>query len=67
MSAIDNDREWHSASNWRAGVIYVARRDSRVLVPKRSGLGITINFGHPFAWVPVAVIAGLIVLHVLRG
>jgi len=32
---------------WRAGVVYVNRRDQRWLVPKRFGVGYTLNFGHP--------------------
>ncbi len=32
---------------WRGGVVYVNRKDPRWLVPKRFGMGYTLNFGHP--------------------
>ncbi|MHB1709248.1 MAG: DUF1648 domain-containing protein [Thermoplasmataceae archaeon] len=32
---------------WRGGVVYVNRKDPRWLVPKRFGVGYTLNFGHP--------------------
>ncbi|WP_250031520.1 DUF5808 domain-containing protein [Paractinoplanes maris] len=34
---------------WR-GPFYSDSRDPRLLVPRRSGLGLTLNFGHPAAW-----------------
>ena len=32
---------------WKAGVFYVNRRDPALMVPKRFGVGWTINLGHP--------------------
>jgi uncharacterized membrane protein len=40
-----NQREWSDPKNW-AGGIYRSRTDSRALVPKRRGFGVTVNFGH---------------------
>lgn len=42
---------------WKAGIIYYNPSDAALFVEKRSGLGYTLNFGNPWAWV---VIAGLV-------
>jgi uncharacterized membrane protein len=51
----DDDRFWHGAGN-----IYVNRDDPALLVPKRFGIGWTVNFGNPRALallvVPVAIL-----------
>lgn len=41
-----DDAEWHTPGNWHGGPLglYFSRRDSRPFVPKRSGLGATVNF-----------------------
>jgi len=49
-------------NHWRLGVFYFNRQDRRLLVPKRHGIGMTLNFGHLAAW----VIIGLIVLLISR-
>ena len=48
-----NQREWENPANWRAGLVYRSRNDSRLLVPKRPNprwpllqIGETVNFGH---------------------
>ncbi|MGN6326630.1 DUF5808 domain-containing protein [Pseudolysinimonas sp.] len=51
-------------ARWKAGVIYVDRDDPALFVPKRFGLGWTINFGHP-AGKALAVLTILIVLAVV--
>jgi uncharacterized membrane protein len=47
---------------WKLGVIYVDSADRRVIVRQRSGLGWTLNFGQPIAWVVLAAIIGLAIL-----
>jgi hypothetical protein len=47
---------------WVAGIFYVNRNDPHLMVPKRSGLGVTFNFAHPAAW---GLLGGLIVLLIL--
>lgn len=42
--------------HWKLGVLYVNPDDEKVMVPKRSGLGTTINFGRPMGWVVMALI-----------
>ena len=44
---------------WKAGIFYVNPKDESLFVPKRSGLGYTLNFAHPWSW---WVLAGIIVL-----
>jgi uncharacterized membrane protein len=57
---------------WRAGgLIYYNPADAAVLVPKRMGLGWTLNFGRPAAWwylgVVLALAAVSVVLQFLLG
>lgn len=48
---------------WRwGGILYVNPEDSRLFVPKRVGLGWTLNFGRPVSWL---VLAGLLLPVVL--
>jgi uncharacterized membrane protein len=55
----DDDR------NWIAGVIYYNPDDPDALVPKRYGLGWTINFGHPRGKVALLVLIGLILVPIV--
>jgi uncharacterized membrane protein len=45
---------------WKLGMFYVNRADPALFVEKRFGLGYTINFGNPWAWVAIAVLVALI-------
>ena len=47
---------------WKAGVIYINRDDTRMFVPKRFGVGYTLNFGHPGS---LALIIALIAIPVI--
>jgi len=53
--APDDDRYW------KAGLFYVNRNDPAVLVPKRFGIGWTVNLGHPGVAVGAIVFTVLIV------
>ncbi len=56
-----------SPSPWKLGIFYYDRGDSRLVVPKRiQGLGWTINWGHPRAWVAASVVV-LLVLFAVFG
>lgn len=37
------------ANSWYLGFFYFNPKDRRMFLPKRSGLGITINFANPWA------------------
>jgi len=39
-----NQSEWNNLDNWSLG-IYRSRKDTRIWVPKRRGIGWTINLG----------------------
>lgn len=48
---------------WKLGVFYFNRSDPSVMVERRFGLGYTVNFAHPVAWVfillPVLTVIGI--------
>ncbi|WP_345001410.1 DUF5808 domain-containing protein, partial [Tsukamurella soli] len=48
-------------ARWKLGVLYVASGDPAVLVPKRMGIGYTVNLGNPVGLVIVAAVLGLAV------
>jgi len=50
--------------HWR-GVFYCNAQDPALLVPKRYGLGYTLNFGNPWSWAVLAVILVLVALPVV--
>ncbi|MHB0886849.1 MAG: DUF5808 domain-containing protein [Bacillota bacterium] len=41
------------------------KSDRRIFVPKKSGLGYTLNFAHPVSWVIMALIIGVVVYKVM--
>jgi len=47
---------------WKAGFLYVNRQDPALLVPKRFGVGWTINLGHP-----AGIAIGVVLLVVIAG
>jgi uncharacterized membrane protein len=51
--APDDDR------HWKGGIVYVNRDDPSLFVPKRFGLGLTINLGHP-GGIAIVVLLALI-------
>ena len=57
----DDDR------HWRGGLIYVNPDDPALLVPRRNGLGLTINFGHPWGWVVLAALLAVPVIGAVVG
>jgi uncharacterized membrane protein len=52
----DDDCYWHGAA------FYVNRGDPAILVPKRAGVGWTVNFGHPLSSILLAAIVALAAL-----
>ncbi len=49
------------AEAWKAGVFYFNREDPALFVPKRFGIGYTINFANRWAWLVIAILVVLIV------
>lgn len=44
-----DDAEWRNAKNWHLGMFYFSRLDRRAFVPKRDGIGASLNFANGFA------------------
>ena len=49
---------------WKAGSIYVNRADPAVLVPKRFGVGWTVNLGNPIG-IAIGVVTVLVIVGVI--
>jgi uncharacterized membrane protein len=49
-------------SAWVMGLFYVNRNDPALFIEKRFGIGYTLNFGHPLAWVLIGLLVGIPVL-----
>ncbi len=72
-----NNRDWDARDEgtglthrdddrlWKGGLFYINRRDHALFVPRRFGIGWTINLGNPRAFMLLAGIAALIVLLVV--
>lgn len=43
------------------------KNDKRLFVPKRFGIGRTLNFAHPGSWLVVAIIAAFIIFNTVLG
>ena len=50
---------------WRGGLFYINREDHALLVPRRFGLGWTLNFGNPRAAMLLAGVVALIGLVII--
>ncbi len=61
-SGLSPEAERLDPSNWYLGVFYYNPDDPNAFVPKRFGLGWTINFAHPGGKVVAAIIVVLILL-----
>jgi len=65
-SALQAGRESTDPHFWRSGLFYYNPADSALMVPKQNGLGYTLNFGRPLAWIIMAAILTLpVVLPIL--
>jgi uncharacterized membrane protein len=53
------DAWYNDPANWKLWVFYYNPKDKRILPPKRSRLGWTINFANPYS---VMVLIGALVL-----
>jgi hypothetical protein len=50
--------------HWR-GIFYSNREDPELLVPKRYGVGYTLNFGNPWSWAVLALIVAMVALPIV--
>ena len=50
--------------HWK-GVFYSNPEDPALLVPKRYGVGYTLNFGNPWSWIVLAVMLLMVALPIV--
>jgi len=50
---------------WKLGLFYVNQNDPALFVESRFGIGFTLNFGHPGAWVFLGVLVAVFVAIIL--
>ena len=46
-----NEADGDDAGNWKWGVFYYNPKDKKILVPKRYGMGWTLNLGHVVSFI----------------
>jgi uncharacterized membrane protein len=57
------DFQHENPVNWKWGIFYFNKSDSRTIVPKRHKiLGWTLNFAHPVSYVVLLLIFGAVIL-----
>jgi uncharacterized membrane protein len=49
-----------SDESWKWGIFYVDRNDPAIFIPKRFGIGYTLNYGNAWAWVLTALMVVVI-------
>jgi uncharacterized membrane protein len=47
---------------WKWGGFYYNPQDKRIFLPKRSGLGLTLNFAHPISTVIMILVVVIIII-----
>lgn len=52
---------------WKGGILYFNPKDPSIFVHKRFGIGMTLNYGNPIAWVVFAAIIGFIIFGLVSG
>jgi uncharacterized membrane protein len=54
-------------SLWKWGIFYFNPDDPALFIPKRSGLGYTLNFGRRGSWALMALLLAAILLPLIFG
>ncbi len=57
-----NDNIETEPKKWKWGIVYFNPDDSRVVVPKSTGLGWTLNLSRPTSWLFLGALVVLIVV-----
>lgn len=52
---------------WKAGIFYVNRDDASLFLPERFGIGWTLNWARPAAWLLTGVLVLVIVAFVVMA
>ena len=63
----ENDRETVKSddSEWAGGIVYHNKKDNSILVPKRYGVGYTLNFGNKWSFVILGLMIALPILVII--
>jgi uncharacterized membrane protein len=48
--------------HWKLVVFYCNPEESRLMVPKRTGIGFTLNFARPAAWAITAILLAIVAI-----
>ncbi|QXJ28598.1 hypothetical protein J5U23_01467 [Saccharolobus shibatae B12] len=63
---VANDNLLNDDKYWKGGIIYVNPKDPRIWVPRRNGLGYTLNFGHGVSiLIILAIVFGVVTTIIL--
>ncbi|MCZ4222879.1 DUF5808 domain-containing protein [Pedobacter rhodius] len=58
---MEQDFQHDNPENWKWGMFYFNRNDSRFIVPKRvQVLGWTLNFAHPISYIIILLILAFV-------
>ncbi|WP_262887353.1 DUF5808 domain-containing protein [Mucilaginibacter agri] len=60
-----NQFDKQNPSLFKLGIFYFNKNDADLMVPKRSGLGWTVNFAHTRSWIFTGVIVAVILAAVI--
>ena len=61
------DQVINESECWKWGLFYYNPMDKRIFLPKRSGLGMTMNFAHPVSSAILCGLVEIIILSMLFG
>jgi hypothetical protein len=56
------NRAFGESENWKVGVFYYNPADKKIFLPKRTGLGFTLNFAQPLSIVITLLIIVIIIV-----
>lgn len=63
---MDKDFEHEKPGNWRWGVFYFNKNDSRLIVPKRIRIfGWTLNFARPASYIIMGLILAFVIYSII--
>ncbi|KJE49966.1 MULTISPECIES: DUF1648 domain-containing protein [Acidiplasma] len=61
----EHDNNIEDDKEWAGGLIYHNKEDNRILVPKRYGIGYTLNFSNRWSYIILIIIFAVIIISLL--
>jgi uncharacterized membrane protein len=58
------DKMRSDPDNYKWGFFYYNKKDKRILVPRKTGIGFSVNFANPYSYLVISVI---IILAIILG